>query len=219
MRRVVIWAEFGPNCDYKVLAEAGPMDDIARKQALLDFLASEAREYKPAEYVRQMLEEKPGRKERGARLATLFANESDREELLVTMHDLLTEWREYAYLLGMRQGYAIAKGLAKWGKKGKREQKAIAKMTQVLMENPKARNNQICDALDQDKIELLKLKGKPKDAECWWEVVKVQSYKNLIYRVRKQVAKNTRRRDWEEMILIFNSDGIKADVLLDVDPS
>lgn len=166
------------------------MDKIARKQALLDFLISEAKHYKPADYVRRgEAGEREGRKACGARLAALFANESDREDLLLTMHDLLTEWCHDAYLLGMRQGYALAK-ILKSGK-GKPPQKAKAKIAQVLMENPKATTEEVCNALDTARIELYKSKSMPKDAEFWWEVVKVRYYRNLINRVGKQVAKAT----------------------------
>ena len=132
------------------------------------------------------------------------------------MHDLLTEWCHDAYLLGMRQGYALAK-ILKSGK-GKLPQKAKAKIAQVLMENPKATNEEVCNALDKARIELYKSKSMPKDAAFWWEVAKVRYYRNLINRVGKQVAKATRLDDWQDMIWMFNSDGMKPGAILDLDP-
>jgi len=139
-----------------------------------------------------MLEEKPGRKERGARLAALFANESDREDLLLTVHDLLTQWIDYSYLLGMRQGYALAKVLKVGKGKRGRKTRANAKIVRVLIENPKAKNKEICSALDEAGIELYTSKSMPKGALFWSQVVKAPYYKNLISRMRKQVAKDTR---------------------------
>jgi hypothetical protein len=91
----------------------------------------------------------------------------------------------------------ITKDLAKL-KKRKLDHKA--KILQVLMKDPKATNMKIARALDNAGILLPERTSLSKDKRRWSEVVTMPSYKNLISRARKQVAKAARIRDWRERI-------------------
>ena len=65
-------------------------------------------------------------------------------------------------------------------------------------------------ALDNADIPLYKSKSVPKHVRLWSDVANEPYYKNLVSRVRKQVAKSTRLRSWQELIDAIDSDeGIK----------
>jgi hypothetical protein len=180
------------------------MAENIEEQALNDFLTWETKEYEPADLARALI-------------TMLSANEMDCEKLASFLQSLLTNQRKYGHILGMRQGYAIAEDLAKL-ENGRPEQKANAKIARVLMKNPTATTKEVCLALDNAEIPLHKSKGVPKHVRLWSEVAKKPYYKTLISRVRKRVVKASRLDDWQDMIWIMNSDGMKPDDILGIDP-
>jgi hypothetical protein len=164
------------------------MDEIARKQAMGDFFGfrRDTKQDKPARLTRQEQE----RKERGARLVAVFANQSDREELILYIQDVVRDLRAITLAEGLRIGYLTAEAGMKL-KKGKPQHKAIAKIARVLTKNPKATTREVFLALDNADIPLYRSKSVPKYVRLWSEIVNEPYYKNLVSRVRKQVATAT----------------------------
>jgi hypothetical protein len=183
------------------------MVETTRKLHLRDFLLSitNVKDYTPDETA-SVIQEYSKREKHREFLNAVLANHPDREALALALADRLTEEREGAYCAGIRHGYKLAEGLAKLEKKGKEEQKPKAKTWRVLMENPKATNKEICRALDNADIRLHKSKSTPNDARRWSDVVNIPYYKNFISRVRKQVARATILRRWEDMMDIVDKD-------------
>jgi hypothetical protein len=175
------------------------MEGIGEKQTPKCQLLKEQKQYEAGTLA---LEE--GRKIHGAILTLLSADASHREELAAFFYDLLLQWRENGYILGMEHGYATADGLVKLRKR-KSEHKAIAKIARVLTENPLATNREVCCALDDSGTELYKSKTMPKGALFWSQVVKIQYYKNLISRARKQVAMASKIRELQEKLSEINA--------------
>jgi hypothetical protein len=189
------------------------MDEIAKIQAAKDLLTVAAKEFTPPELTRQEQESEVV----SAVLILLAANEMDRERAVSFLNDWVTNERESNYTIGMLHGYAIGEGFSK-SEKRKLQHKTIAKIAkglrklekrkldhkakilQVLMKDPKATNMKIARALDNAGILLPERTSLSKDKRRWSEVVTMPSYKNLISRARKQVAKAARIRDWRERI-------------------
>ncbi|MBZ5645335.1 MAG: hypothetical protein LAO19_21450 [Acidobacteriia bacterium] len=166
---------------------------IAREQVLKDFLNRNTKQYTSEELVRQIDEEEGERKERSARLAALFANEADREQLILDLYDQITNLDRISFAKGVLGGNALAEGFAKL-EKGKRPNKAIKKIMWILLNNPKATTREVFLALDDAGTELYRSKTVPKHVRLWSDVVNEPYYKNLVSRLRKKAARATRLR-------------------------
>ncbi len=116
-----------------------------------------------------------------------------REEFVSRLESMIYQECEVSQELGLRQGFAIAEGLAKL-KNRKPPHKAIRKIARILENNPEATTREIFQALDDADILLYKSKSVPKHARQWSDVVKEPYYKNLVSRLRKQADRAARLR-------------------------
>jgi hypothetical protein len=171
------------------------MEETAKKKAAKDFWLMAARQYKPSEMAR--LEQE--RRQLSDRLFASFAKQADGGELVLTLRDLITNCFAFAHYLGIRRGYKIAEGLAKQ-ERGKAEHRAKAKIARVLLNKPQATTREIFLALDNAEIPLHRSSSVPKGVRLWSDVVDEPYYKNLVSRVRKQVARATRLRNWQKLM-------------------